>query len=281
MFQHYSVLRRAFESHANIAHNTADANFLAFGVQSSEMYTSATGFLIGCKPMTRQALLYLPGIDGTGRLLYRQARLFEEYEVHCVQYPQLQPSTYQDLTSLAVQALEASPGRRPAVVLTESFGGAVALSLTRSRPDLVDRLVFINSFASYPHRGLIRLLARIGSFLPAKPGHPATRSLCAPFFFAPDIPMAERDTWWQLTDDVPLSAFGMRFRMIAGLDLRPVLPAIAKPALVLAAANDCVVAPSAGRLLARRLPYARLLQMPVGHTALIHPRVDISRWLRS
>lgn len=42
----------------------------------------------------RQALLYLPGLDGTGRLLHRQPRVFEEYEVHALAYPQHQPATW-------------------------------------------------------------------------------------------------------------------------------------------------------------------------------------------
>jgi len=227
----------------------------------------------------RQALLYLPGVDGTGRLLYRQPRLFEEYEVHCIAYPQNRRTTYSELAEMGIRALEGSLGRRPAVVLTESFGGAVALTLTQARPDLVERLVIVNSFAYYPRRSIIDVLSWVGPYLPPKPTHPATQIVRGLFFFAPEISSEERTAWWNLTADVPMSAYGMRFGMIAGVDLRSILPAIDKPALVLAATNDNVVAASAGRFLARHLPRARLLQMAVGHAALIHPRVDIARWL--
>jgi pimeloyl-ACP methyl ester carboxylesterase len=76
-----------------------------------------------------------------------------------------------------------------------------------------------------------------------------------------------------------MSAFGWRMALIAGLDLRPRLASIQPPSLVLASGNDRLVPPSAGRDLARRLPKARILRMRVGHAALIHPRVDIARWL--
>lgn len=227
----------------------------------------------------RQALIYLPGLDGTARLLHRQPRLFEEYEVTCVAYPHQPPATYEQLADLAAAALDASPGRRPGVVLAESFGGAVALTLALRRPDLVQRLVLVNTFAYYPRRVIIELAGWLGPLLPGKPSNPATRGVRGLVFFAPEIPAAERDEWWTRTADVPMSAFGWRLALIAGLDLRPRLATIPVPSLVLAANNDRVVPPSAGRDLARRLPHARLIRMPVGHAALIHPRVDIARWL--
>ena len=40
------------------------------------------------------------------------------------------------------------------VILAESFGGAVALTLALARPDLVGRLVLVNTFAHFPARPL-------------------------------------------------------------------------------------------------------------------------------
>ena len=151
----------------------------------------------------RQALLYLPGLDGTGRLLHRQPGLFQNYEVCCLAYPQDQAATYQQLAHLAEKQLERGPGQQPGVVLAESFGGAVALTLALHRPDLVERLLLVNTFAHFPRRGLIALAAWLGQFLPARPSHPATRGIRGVFFFSPDIPSAERGAWWDLTADVP------------------------------------------------------------------------------
>ena len=227
----------------------------------------------------RQALLYLPGLDGTGRLLHRQPRLLDKYEVNCVAYPHHPAMTYEQLADLGAAALESSSGSLPGVILAESFGGAVALTLALRRPDLVQRLVLVNTFAYYPRRPLIDLLAWLGPYLPAKPSHPATRGFRGLVFFAPDIPSAERAEWWNRTADVPMSAFGWRLRMVGALDLRPNLASIQIPSLVLAAPNDLVVPACAGRDLVRRLPHAQLVRIPVGHAALIHPRVDIARWL--
>jgi pimeloyl-ACP methyl ester carboxylesterase len=228
----------------------------------------------------RQALLYLPGLDGTGRLLHRQPLLYDFHEVHCAAYPQERPSTYEELADAAARSLESSSGRLPAVVLAESLGGGVALTLTLRRPDLVERLLLVNTFAYFPRRLLLHAFALLGRVLPNRPSPPRTRALRGLFFFSDEIPQPERNAWWDRTADVPMSAFGHRFRMITGLDLRPRLPEITVPALVLAAPDDRVVPSRAGRDLARRLPRGRLLTLRVGHAALIHPRVDVAALLK-
>jgi pimeloyl-ACP methyl ester carboxylesterase len=232
-------------------------------------------------PFGARTLLYLPGLDGTARLLHRQPGLHARYDVVCQPYSQDEPRTYAGLADLAAGALEArrSPEHPRAVVLAESFGGGVALMLALRRPELIERLVLVNTFAYFPRRWLIRLAAYFGPWLPARPSPPLTRPLRGFFFFAPETPAAERTAWWERTADVPLRAYGHRTRMIADLDLRPHLHKITVPALVIAAPNDRVVPASAGRELAQLLPKARLLQMRVGHAAMIHPKVDVARWL--
>jgi len=51
-------------------------------------------------------VVYLPGIDGTGKLLYRQERLNAEFSVRCVSYPQDDTHAYADLVHLGICALE-------------------------------------------------------------------------------------------------------------------------------------------------------------------------------
>ncbi len=167
----------------------------------------------------------------------------------------------------------------PGVVLAESFGGAVALTLALRRPDLIRRLVLINTFAYYPWRLLIRLAAWFGPRMPARPGHPATRGVRGFFLFDSSIPAPERSAWWERTANVPLRGFGYRSCLIAALDLRRQLPRISVPVLVLAAPNDKVVPARAGIELVRLLPNAHLLRLRVGHAALIHPTVNIARFL--
>jgi pimeloyl-ACP methyl ester carboxylesterase len=216
-------------------------------------------------------------MDGTGRLLHRQPQLHEAYRVCCLAMPQDAVHTYSDLANQVIEALQQ---QGPSILLAESFGGAVALLAALERPDLVQRLLLVNTFAYYPRQAFVQLCAGLGSWLPARPGHPATRPLRGFFFFSPEVSAAEREQWWERTADVPMHVFGRRIRLIAGLDLRPRLHEIHTPTLVIAGRHDRLVHPSAGHTLARRLPNARLLRPRVAHAALIHPLINVAELLR-
>src|SRR5262249_20024532 len=83
----------------------------------------------------------------------------------------------------------------------------------------------------------------------------------------------------------PTCGFGLRMRLLHGLDLRPRLHEISTPALVIASVNDKVVPCSAGRELARLLPNAKLLLAGVGPAGPVHSEgrlanllADPARW---
>ena len=229
---------------------------------------------LGGQTQPSPSLLYLPGIDGTGRLLFRQGRLREKYRVECASYPQDQPRTYEQLADDAALRIERL-GAEPAVVVAESFGGAVALTLALKRPELIARLVLSNTFAFFPRRLIIGLGAAFGRFLPDWRAPIASRGIRGPAMFGLGVPREIRDEFFQQSADVPMKICGDRLRMIAELDLRSRLPEIAIPALILIGTHDLVVAPEAGRELARLLPFAHLIERPVGHVALVHPCIDL------
>lgn len=223
--------------------------------------------------MPTSPLVFLPGLDGTGRLLYRQRRLFEQYDVRSVAYPHT-PQTYAQLAALGEAELEQTG---PGFVLAESFGGAVALTLALKRPDLVRGLVLVNTFAYYPIRWVIHPVTWVSYFFLPRPSPSWARWFRSFFFFDSSIPFAEREEWWDRTADVPMTAFAYRLQMLANVDLRTRLGEIAIPTVVLAAPNDRVVSPGAGVVLARSIPGARFVRPKVGHAALIHPAVDITQ----
>ncbi len=224
-------------------------------------------------------LLYLPGLDGTGRLLFRQTDLNRSYRVLCQSYPQDRKTTYEQLAEAAASRLDREGIERPAVVVAESFGGAVGMTFALSYPEKVERLVLVNTFAWYPRRLLIRLATVVGALTRSKPSPAFTRRFRGPFFFAPDTEPETRRQFWEQTADVPVRAFWRRACMIAGLDLRPRLAEIRTPTLVLVAPNDRVVPPKSGRALAEQLPRAELVEISAGHAALVHPSVNLAELL--
>ncbi|MEM9586942.1 MAG: alpha/beta hydrolase [Planctomycetota bacterium] len=229
-------------------------------------------------------MLYLPGLDGTGRLLFAQPRLAEAFSLHCHGYPQTGSQTYRTLAEEAAQRIQrVRQPNQQSIVLCESFGGGVAIELAMAFPDCVDRLVLVNTFAHYPHRLLIRAGAMLSYLLPGRPSPPRSRKHRERFLFADDLPWETRQQWWQCVSDVPMSALGRRIRLISQLDRRDQLKGIQTPAFVVVSQNDRTVPPSSGELLAQRLPNAAMARIGGGHTAMSHPEVDmtglITEWL--
>jgi pimeloyl-ACP methyl ester carboxylesterase len=209
-------------------------------------------------------------------LLYRQRQLHDDFDVRCVSFPEDRCLNYTDLADIGTEALARNAGGQSSVLLAESFGGAVALTMALRRPDLIERLVLVNTFAYFPRRLHLYLANLAGGFFPTRPAHPMTRFVRGVFFFGPGVPPFDRNEWWERTAEVPMRAYALRMHIIRDLDLRPRLHEIDIPTLVLVAPNDRVVPPAAGRCLARLLPRASLVEMPVGHAALAHPNLNIA-----
>lgn len=222
-----------------------------------------------------RTLLYLPGIDGTGKLLFAQHGLHERYDVLCEAYPQDRETTYEALVDAALARLEAEADG-PAIVLAESFGGGVALQVALAKPELVERLVLINTFARYPRATLAKVGATLSPVLSERPAPLFTFPLRAKVFFSNAVPRAIREEWMQRTADVPAAAYGRRTRMLARLDLLEQLPTIQIPTYVLAAPNDLVVPHRGGLEIARLIPGAKLIKPRAGHAAMVHPIIDMA-----
>jgi hypothetical protein len=162
----------------------------------------------------------------------------------------------------------------PGVLLSESFGGAVALMVALARPGLV------STFARYPGRLCIAVADLVGSWLPRSPSHTLTRPIREYFFLGSGALDEEKRTWWKYTAVVPMRVSGHCSRHLCDLDLLPCLHQVT-PTVVFAAPNDRVVSATAGRLLAKRFPWGKLIRASAtGQAALVYPRVNVAEWLK-
>jgi len=111
---------------------------------------------------TGEALVLVPGMDGTGQLFYRQTPSLSE-SFRTATYALRNNATTMDtlVDDLAglIEAVAPETGR--AVVVGESFGGALAMSFALARPEQVSALVVLNSFPYFAPRFRLRL-ARYG-----------------------------------------------------------------------------------------------------------------------
>src|SRR5690242_10693036 len=96
------------------------------------------------------AVVLVPGINGSGELFYRQVpRLGRAYRVATYSLRDEADSFEQLVADLAHVVEIVAPLDRRAVIIGESFGGAVALTLALTHPERVTALVILNSFAHF------------------------------------------------------------------------------------------------------------------------------------
>jgi pimeloyl-ACP methyl ester carboxylesterase len=155
------------------------------------------------------------------------------------------------LAGALAPAVESLDG--PRALIGHSLGGAVALELARTRPELVDGLVLIASGARLPVPD--EILDRVRS-------DPAgeRRRLLEAFVADPELPIArEVGTALRECDDAVLAA---DYAACAAADLRGRLGAVRAPALVIAGGEDRLTPPWLSEELARELPMAQLILVP-------------------
>ena len=169
----------------------------------------------------------------------------------------------------------------PADLVGNSLGGLVATLVASREPDGVRRLVLMDpaGVAAPEPSGLDSLLAA-----GANPLVPTTRAeydrlLDLVFAGDPEIPGPARDVLAaQARDRAPfLRALFDDIRGDEG-DVRPILPTVRQPTLVVWGALDRVLSPSAGPVWAESLPDARLVVLPgVGHAPMMEAPAESAR----
>src|SRR5512132_2542239 len=87
-------------------------------------------------------LVLVPGMDGTGRLFYRQIPLLSR-RFRVVTYALRDTAEDMDtlVADLAAVVEAVAPGQQRAIIVGESFGGALALSFAVAHPDKVRAVV--------------------------------------------------------------------------------------------------------------------------------------------
>ena len=115
-------------------------------------------------------LVYLPGMDGTGKLFGDQARNLAPYfKLRCLKIPSNDLRDWQDLTKATVNCLlrELNNLQQEKIYLCgESFGGCLAMSVALTIPNVVHKLVVINSASSFNQQPILGLGINLIPLLP-------------------------------------------------------------------------------------------------------------------
>jgi pimeloyl-ACP methyl ester carboxylesterase len=231
-------------------------------------------------------LVNFPGLDGTGRLFYKQTPgLAAHYRVAMIQLPDDGAFTYKDIAD-DVAELIGELGHKRAVVLGESFGGTAALWFALLHPDMVDRLVIVNSFPRFRNRALLGvglLLARNAPqgfvWLVRSTGN--TIGL-----WLDGVGREDRRRILEITQAVKPEGYARRLELIRDLDIGDRICEINAPTLFIAGSRDLLL-PSVkeAAAMAASMPNASVhVVRGAGHACLLGDKVSVadllSAWMR-
>jgi pimeloyl-ACP methyl ester carboxylesterase len=231
-----------------------------------------------------RAVVLVPGMNGTGDLFYRQVpRLEHTFRVATYSLRDDADDVEQLAADLA-GVVEVVGSDRRAIVVGESFGGAIALTFALRHAEQVDSLVILNSFPHFSPQFRLRLAIAGLGILPWA-AMPLVRHLTAFRLHSKHTHRAEVKQFIDLTAHASRDGYVNRLRLLQQYDVRHRLHEIRRPTLFLASEHDHLVpAVSQARYMADRVPASamRILQGH-GHICLIAPDLDlqqiISEWL--
>ena len=165
--------------------------------------------------------------------------------------------TVDDFTNLTLDLMAALGLERPSII-GHSFGGRVAIKLAAAHPDRIERLVLVDSAGVPPRRTARRVLRRAASrFANAVGRH-----------LGPPGQALRRRIVARIASPDYLNAGPLRDTFLAVIkeDLRPFLPRISCPTLLVWGDGDEDTPPADGRAIEKLIPGARLLVLKnAGH----------------
>jgi 3-oxoadipate enol-lactonase len=169
-----------------------------------------------------------------------------------------------------IAALLEATGVSPAHVVGISMGGTLALQLALDRPELVRRLVLVNTFARLrPRKPGVWLYLALRLVLVHTLGlEPQARAVARRIFPSPAQEQLRRTMIAQIMQADP-RGYRASMRALARFDVQKRLGEIHIPTLVVTADGDTTILPENQRPLAEMIPGARQVIIPGARHAVI------------
>lgn len=223
-------------------------------------------------------IILVPGLDGTALLFYRQIPLLaERFNVVAFPLPDDNSATMDSLVGELVAVVE-EVAPEGAVLLGESFGGALAMSTALARPDLVTGLVIVNSFPWLHDRiqlNVGRLLMKVVPWAAMPFIRRGTETRIHSAHTNADDLKEFHERMLQTGRD----GYRRRLTILRSYDIRERLREIKVPTLLLAGDQDRLL-PSTkwANYMHERIPNTRLTILPgYGHVCLITHDLDLRK----
>lgn len=227
-------------------------------------------------------LIYVPGLDGTGLLFYRQERVLS-HRFRVITFRLRDEARDMDtlVADIARHLDRVVPDGTPAVIVGESFGGALAMSFALAHPERVRQLVILNSFSRITPVFKLHLAIASMSVMPWRTMQ-IVRRLTAWRLHSPHTHKDEIRRFLMLTAATTRLGYLNRLRILTRYDLRARLQELRVPTLYLAADQDHLI-PSVQQAtyMAARVPQATMRVLEGhGHGCFLAPDMDLDLLLQ-
>lgn len=227
-------------------------------------------------------LVYVPGMDGTGELFYRQVPALSRRFRVATYALRDDAGRMETLVADLVRVLQAiSPSGEPAVLVAESFGGALAMSAALGHPELVRALVLLNTFPFFRPQHRLHL-AMLGIRMVPWGAMRIVRRVTALRLHSRHTHRDDVRRFLTLTARTTRRGYLSRLGILTRYDLREKLPELRAPTLLLAADEDHLL-PSVEQaaLMAARIQDATTIVLRGhGHSCFLAASVDLDAILR-
>ncbi len=230
---------------------------------------------------TGRPVVLVPGMNGTGDLFYSQVpRLQRSFRVGTYSLRDDANDIRQLAADLARVVDTIAPVEGRAVIVGESFGGAVALTFALEHADRVEALVILNSFAHFAPQIRLRLAIAGLRVLPWG-AMPMIRHATAFRLHSSHTHRAEVKQFIARTTHATRDGYINRLKLLTQFDVRHRLHEIRRPTLFLASEHDHLVpAVTQAGYMAARVPASTMrILKGHGHICLIAPDLDLERIL--
>lgn len=112
-------------------------------------------------------MVFLPGLDGTGKLFAPQAaKLSPYFDVRYLSIPEANRQDWNELAETVVTLLSREQHARPLYLCGESFGGCLALQIALNVPELLTKLVLVNPASAFCRQSWSRWMPQAAESIP-------------------------------------------------------------------------------------------------------------------
>jgi len=222
--------------------------------------------------------LLISGLDGTGKLYYRQIEPLSKY-YRVLPWEFFRRDAF-DLKDLVEELVGSTADEKDGsmLVVGESFGGLIALQFALDYPGKIKNLALINTFPFYRRRVRIALACRWARLL-QKPFIRNIKDWAAAWILATEgIPPEDRRRYLDVIRTIHHPAYCRRLQLVRDSDLRDRLHELRVPVHLFASGRDKIV-PSiaAARLMKSAISGATLHEFPhAGHALLLTPGFNLA-----